>query len=432
MGHLLSAKSSLVPLIDRLNRYPVGLVDSEKLRTILGLLFTDEEAYVASRFPLHEATVEELGEFPRLGAPALQDVLESMADKGLVMDMAYGGKTYYLLVPGLVGVMEFTFMCRSPKLTAPVPLADLAQLMSDYLHENARSGQAAEFFGSPTQLPRALVHPEHIPLASSVTAYEDARRIIEQADYCTVTLCCCRHKKQHMGKPCREGAPVDSLCMVLGEGARQGGDAGGPGTGAIPWPDARHRQRAGEAVFHLQLLSLLLRVDGRGSGRLCRRHRQDALNRPGGPPALQLLRRLPGNLQRQMHRARQRRPGSAEKSALRRGGSGNVSGVRRVHRRLLKRGHSPTRAPPPQDAAERPRTNVLSNPLGKRPVEPFPDGAHQTSVAEGGQSDCQPVIPRNQPRRRVPITEGATRQAICWGSLARTSVAAPNRWLAQP
>jgi len=195
VGHLLSAKSSLVPLIDRLNRYPVGLVDSEKLRTILGLLFTDEEAYVASRFPLHEATVEELGELARLGAPALQDVLESTADKGLVMDMAYGDKTYYLLVPGLIGFMEFTFMRRSLKLTAPVPLADLAQLMSDYMHENGRSGQAAEFFGSPTQLTRALVHPERIPVASSVTAYEDARRIIEQADYCAVTLCYCRHKK---------------------------------------------------------------------------------------------------------------------------------------------------------------------------------------------------------------------------------------------
>ncbi len=60
MGHLLSAKSSLVPLIGRLNRYPIGLVDSEKLRDILGLLFDNREAFVASRFPLMEATVEEL------------------------------------------------------------------------------------------------------------------------------------------------------------------------------------------------------------------------------------------------------------------------------------------------------------------------------------------------------------------------------------
>jgi hypothetical protein len=54
VGHLLGTKSSLVPPIDRLNRYPVDLVDSDKLRTILALLFTEQEAFVASRFPLHD------------------------------------------------------------------------------------------------------------------------------------------------------------------------------------------------------------------------------------------------------------------------------------------------------------------------------------------------------------------------------------------
>jgi hypothetical protein len=56
MGHLLNDKSALVPLIDRLNRYPVGLVDSPRLRQILALLFDPREAEVAARFPLTEAT----------------------------------------------------------------------------------------------------------------------------------------------------------------------------------------------------------------------------------------------------------------------------------------------------------------------------------------------------------------------------------------
>ena len=47
MGHLLGTKSSLVPLIDRLNRYPIGLVDSPRLREILSLLFDEREAEVA-------------------------------------------------------------------------------------------------------------------------------------------------------------------------------------------------------------------------------------------------------------------------------------------------------------------------------------------------------------------------------------------------
>jgi hypothetical protein len=54
MGHHGQGKSAIVPLIDRLNRYPIGLADTEKLRQILAILFTEEEAYLASRFPLRK------------------------------------------------------------------------------------------------------------------------------------------------------------------------------------------------------------------------------------------------------------------------------------------------------------------------------------------------------------------------------------------
>ncbi|NKN34390.1 4Fe-4S binding protein [Marichromatium bheemlicum] len=218
MGHLAGSKSSLIPLIDRLNQYPIGLVDNAHLREILSILFSPEEARVGAAFPLHEATLEELVERTGTPAEALAPVLESMADKGLVMDMDYAGHTYYLLVPGLIGFMEFTFMRR--RADTELPLERLAQLMSEYLHEQGRGGQPAEFFGSPTQLTRALVYDEHVPVNSRITSYEDARAILEQADYLAVTLCYCRHKKEHLGEHCRKGAPVEDICMVLGEGAR--------------------------------------------------------------------------------------------------------------------------------------------------------------------------------------------------------------------
>jgi len=216
MGHLLSTKSALVPLIDRLNRYPIGLVDSPTLREILALLFDEREALVASCFPLREATLDELAAATGIPAAELGTVLESMANKGLVMDMPYGDETYYLLMPGLIGFMELTFMRRRTDL----PMAELARLMSDYLRENGRDGQAGEFFGSRTPLTRALVYEDRIPVSSQVTPYEDARRIIRDADYRAVTTCYCRHKKEHLGQACRKGAPVDGICMVLGEGAR--------------------------------------------------------------------------------------------------------------------------------------------------------------------------------------------------------------------
>jgi NAD-dependent dihydropyrimidine dehydrogenase PreA subunit len=216
MGHLLSSKSSLVPLIDRLNRYPVGLVDSPKLRRILGLLFDDREAEVAARFPLTEATFDELLQATGVPAAELDGILESMANKGLVMDLPYGGDTYYLLVPGLIGFMEFSFM----RDRGDLPQAELAHLMSEYLREQGKQGQAGEFFGSRWPLTRALVYEDRIPVQSRITPWEDARQIIREADFHAVTMCFCRHKKAHEGKACRQGAPVEDICMVLGEGAR--------------------------------------------------------------------------------------------------------------------------------------------------------------------------------------------------------------------
>ena len=132
MGHHINGKSSIVPLIDRLNRYPIGLPDNDKLRRILEILFSPDEAFVASRFPLQEATMRELSRATGWDKLRLRPVLDSMANKGLVMDMQYGGREYYLLLPGLIGFFELTFMKRRQDL----PVEELARLMHDYLFED--------------------------------------------------------------------------------------------------------------------------------------------------------------------------------------------------------------------------------------------------------------------------------------------------------
>ena len=212
MGHLRHGKSSLVPLIDRLNKYPIGLVDSAKLRQILSLLFSEEEAFVASRFPLAEATLPELVNRTKIPAERLAAILDQMAQKGLVMDMPCAGTTYYLLMPGLIGFFEFTFM----KQRADLPLVELARLMREYLEES----QAPEFFGSKTQLTRSLVYEEHVPVTSTITSHEEARQIITAAGFGAVGLCYCRHKKEHEDKKCNKGAPVEEICISLGNAAR--------------------------------------------------------------------------------------------------------------------------------------------------------------------------------------------------------------------
>ena len=215
MGHH-GAKENLVPLIDRLNQYPIGLFDNEKLRQILAHLFSDEEAYVASRFPLQEATLGELQRATKINKKILLPILETMADKGLVMDLQYGKTTYYLLMPGLIGFFEFTFM----KQRADLPVAELAQLMTEYLYEDPEQGQAREFFGSKTQLTRSLPYEEYIPVSSVVTSYESAREIIKQSSFGAVGQCYCRHKKEHLNETCDKEAPTQGICISLGTAAK--------------------------------------------------------------------------------------------------------------------------------------------------------------------------------------------------------------------
>lgn len=215
MGHLISGKSHLVPLIDRLNRYPIGLVDNEKLRDILALLFSEEEAFIASRFPLSETTSEELAKLTGIKVEALQPKLEQMADKGLVVDTPCGDTTYWMLMPGLIGFFEFTFM----KKRTDLPMAEVAKLMREYLHE-VRPGQAEEFFGSSTQLTRALAYEDKIPVTSKVTSWEDAREIVRNAEFGAAGLCFCRHQKEHLNENCSKGAPMENICIALGKGAQ--------------------------------------------------------------------------------------------------------------------------------------------------------------------------------------------------------------------
>jgi NAD-dependent dihydropyrimidine dehydrogenase PreA subunit len=216
MGHQLEGKNSIVPLIDRLNRYPIGLPDNDKLRSILAILFTEDEAFVASRFPLTEATLKELIKATGWDSGRLQATLEEMAEKGLVMDTSYGGKTFYLLMPGLIGFFEFSFM----KQRQDLPVKELALLMEEYLYGDPEKQMGREFFASKTPLTRALAYEEHIPVSSTVATYESAREIISSSSYGGIGMCYCRHKKEHLGESCDKGAPTGEICISLGTAAR--------------------------------------------------------------------------------------------------------------------------------------------------------------------------------------------------------------------
>jgi len=94
----------------RLDAYPVGAPSAPLFRKVLSMLFSREEAEMATKMPPQLTDLSALSR--RTGVPSkkLQNMLEKMADRGLVLDLEKDGKTYYILAPTVPGIIEMTLM----------------------------------------------------------------------------------------------------------------------------------------------------------------------------------------------------------------------------------------------------------------------------------------------------------------------------------
>ncbi|MFA6030521.1 MAG: 4Fe-4S binding protein [Elusimicrobiota bacterium] len=201
---------TLVRLIARLDAYPVGLPDTPDVRELLALFLSAEEAELAAVFPLCESTPGELARRVKWPKERVERVLEALGEKGAALDFPLGGKTYWLLTPSVVGLVEFSLM----KLHAGIPLERIARIL-ERCHDEERFWN--EVFGSKTPLARTLVGAD-IPVTSRVATYAQVEKVVRAAGYGAVQTCYCRHKEQLLGRSCRL-ASHEGTCMSLGRAA---------------------------------------------------------------------------------------------------------------------------------------------------------------------------------------------------------------------
>ncbi len=208
MGHLGNISENIYQeLICRLNEYQVGAPDTVEIHEILRILFTKEEAYVGSKFILGPLTIDELSAKTDIPQAQLAQILESMAQKGLVIDTTCRGRKYFVLTPTVFGFFEFTFM----KINKDLPMRRVAELMEAAFDKE----MGAEFFGSRTQMARALAYEMNLgEITSSVMTYDQVSEIIRQSSARSLQTCFCRSKAGHLNKGC--AAPVENICMGLG------------------------------------------------------------------------------------------------------------------------------------------------------------------------------------------------------------------------
>ena len=205
MAHA-TLRDSYRRLAERLNRFPQGAPPSELLFRILRVLYTENEAGLVALLPIKPFTVAAAAQLWQKPAAQTQELLEGLADRGMLLDLDDGGERLFVLPPPMAGFFEFSMM----RLGATYDQKLLAELFYEYL--NVEEDFVRNLFaGGETQLGRAYVN-EPAANALHVLDHDRATEVIRTASHVGIGACYCRHKMAHLGKACQ--APMD-ICMTF-------------------------------------------------------------------------------------------------------------------------------------------------------------------------------------------------------------------------
>ncbi|MFC1752453.1 4Fe-4S binding protein [Thermoproteota archaeon] len=211
MGHITS--KNYRSLQKRLDDSPQGAPASESLFQILEVLFTKKEAKLVSVLPIKQFTVKIAAKRWKKTLKETKAILDTLADKGLLLDMFDGKKQTYILPPTMAGFFEFSIMRTDGRFDRKV----LSELFHQYI--NVEEGFMKEVLAIDPSLARVLVHENTLQEKhqSEILDYERASKVIETASCITVGTCYCRHKMEHKGLACNK--PQD-VCLSFNNSAK--------------------------------------------------------------------------------------------------------------------------------------------------------------------------------------------------------------------
>ena len=208
MSHLVG-KSAYKRLEERLNKFPQGAPPSETLYKILRILFNEKEAELVSQLPIKPFTIKTASRIWKLDAVNTEKLLDELAGRAILLDSDHNGIKKYVLPPPMAGFFEFSMMRTRHDLDQKL----LSELFYQYL--NVEEDFVKDLFlGSETLLGRTFVQEEVLSRDNlvSILDYEKASHIIETASSIGISMCYCRHKREHLGIAC--DAPMD-ICMTF-------------------------------------------------------------------------------------------------------------------------------------------------------------------------------------------------------------------------
>lgn len=208
MAHHIN-HSAYNQLVERLNRYPQGAPPSELLTKILKILFSEQEAGLVSLMPIKPFTAQKASKIWKKDLVSTKNILDKLAHRALLVDIEMNGEITYALPPPMAGFFEFSMMRVRDDIDQKV----LSELFHQYI-TNEDDFVKSLFTDGKTRLGRTFIHEPVLTddNALQVLDYERATQVIETASQRGVSMCYCRHKKEHLNKAC--DAPMN-ICMTF-------------------------------------------------------------------------------------------------------------------------------------------------------------------------------------------------------------------------
>lgn len=209
MAHV-TAKSGYQQLVTRLNKASQGAPPSDLLYRILSMLFSEDEAAKVALLPLKPFDAKKAADVWKIPLAEAQALLERLAERAILLDyQGRDGAMHYILPPPMAGFFEFSMM----RVRNDIDQHLLAELFYQYLNVEEDFVKAL-FAEGETQFGRVLVQEAVLSSENAlhVMDYERATEVIKTSPQIGVSMCYCRHKKQHLGQAC--DAPMD-ICMTF-------------------------------------------------------------------------------------------------------------------------------------------------------------------------------------------------------------------------
>jgi electron transport complex protein RnfB len=193
------AESSHEKLRKLLDTHPVGCPYAPEIIKILKILFTENEAVVASNLGFIPFTAQEISKKANIPFQETSQLLESLADKGLVFARAKNGVMGYAI---LNSIQIFENPYRKGIHTKTIK--ELTPLWKKY-----HATSLPELGGETASLMRVIPIEKKIAAEAEVLPYEKVNEMIDSAQVVGISHCACRESQQNCDSP-RE------TCMLFG------------------------------------------------------------------------------------------------------------------------------------------------------------------------------------------------------------------------